>query len=423
VSGIADFSFYPPVSEYLLVPAGTAVQLTGDGHIEHITTILPSGEKAPTHVQALTTEPVTPSTPGRYVWMLDAKWDDGSANYYFGIEVAPPPDQVPDVLHLRCSRDSVALESGVVRAQRDGVHIAVDANDDVEGADIVTGSTHEEFADIGLDPHEDGTRGIAIAPGSWSVGCYTGAGGGIRPSDIGTARVAAFTVVDPGGLYPPDVLGCDSATTTTIDVTGSVAGSDQNWDSILADTTAAIPGLLPTDTVRDGGYPDGSGSKDGPHPVVIRDGSVIATLHFREFVASGGAWSVDLESCTGSGLGDRGAVVDPTPAPTPDVAVVRCTADGTELDTPVVALQSDGLHVDVTSESLSIIVQLAPDGVDSKAVAATWDGSEHQQLVMNVPAGSAQIGCRTREGGSITGGPAEYPDLFVPILILADTKA
>ncbi len=414
VSGIADFSSYPPVSEYLFVPAGTPVELTGDGRIDDIATILSSGDGAPTHVQKLTLEPVTPSDPGRYVWMLDAKWDEGSANYYFGIEVAPPADQVPDVLNLTCSPVSATLESGLVQAQPDGVHIAVNASDDVGAADIVGGSTPEDFVGVGLDPREDGSRGVAIAPGSWSVGCYAGEGGGIRLSDIGSGRVATFTVVDSDGLYVEDALGCDVSDTKTMDVTGSVQGSDQNWNTIVADSTAAIPGLLPTDTVRDAGYPDGPGSKDGPHPVVIRDGSVIGLIQFQEFAAGGGAWNFILESCTGSGLG-QGDVIEPTAVQAPNMAAVQCTADGTELDTPVVEVQADGLHVDATNETNAVLidVELAEGG---NLGSDAFDGSNHSEVALRVPPGRVLIACLFSNGSKpITTGSDAHPELYVPI--------
>ena len=273
-----------------------------------------------------------------------------------------------------------------------------------------------------MDPHGDGSRGLPIAPSSWSIGCYSGHSG-IGLASIGTDRVAVVRVVDPDHLYKAWTLDCDITTTTTIDVTGSVPGSDQNWDTILTDTAAAIPGLLPTDTVRDAGYPEGPGSKDGPHPVVIRDGSIIATLSFQEFVATGGSWSVDLESCTDSGLGGAGGVTEPTVTPAPSTAVVTCTAEGTELATPTVALQSDGLHVDAKNEADATLIEVAPDGSDSLVVADAFDGADHREVVLDVPAGSAQVACRTPENGNVTGGPRQYPKLFVPILILADPGA
>jgi hypothetical protein len=304
VSGIADFSFYPPVSEYLLVPSGAPVEVTGDGRIDSISTTLPSGDEAPADVQSTATAPLAPSAPGRYGWMLDAKWDDGSANYFFGIEIAPPADQVPDMLHLTCTPDAATLDASVVRARADGVHIAVDASADVTGADIVTGSTPEDFAGVGLDPYGDGSRGIAIAPGSWSVGCYAGSHGGIGLSDIGTPRVASFTVVDPDGLYFTNDLSCQVSVTTELTVSSRSADlADQDWESIIADTAAATPGILPTDTVRQDGYPDGPGFKDGPHGIVVRDGEVVAAFRFGEFDATGASWTVSVDSCAGSGIG------------------------------------------------------------------------------------------------------------------------
>jgi hypothetical protein len=210
---------------------------------------------------------------------------------------------VADVLHLSCTPQSATLASGVVRAQPNGVHIAVNASDDVTGADIVTGSTPRGFFGVGVDAQEDGSRGIPIEPGSWSVGCYAGVDGGVVPSDIGTPRVAAFTVVDPDRLYLAGDLSCQDPVTTELNVTGSVDPADQDWDSIIADTVAATPGILPSDTVREAGYPDGPGSKDGPHLFVVRDGEVVAGFRFGEFAASGGSWTVSVDACTGTGIG------------------------------------------------------------------------------------------------------------------------
>jgi hypothetical protein len=198
-SSTADFVTYPPVSKYLSVPAGVQVEVNGDGRLDGLKTLLPNGDTL--LVRNSVEAPVIPSVAGRWVWVVDAKWDDGSANYYFGIDVVP------------------SLE----HADNDG--------------------------------------------------------------------------------QVQDVLGCSSSTITTIDVTGSVPPEDQDWDSIVADSAAAIPGLLSTDTVRDAGSRDDPGLKDGSHVVVIRDGSVIATLEFQQFAAGGGSWSFLLDACNGSGLG------------------------------------------------------------------------------------------------------------------------
>ncbi len=343
-----DFVNYPPVSEYLQVTPRSPIESAGDGRLTRLVIRTTNGDFSSPNVVADTdgTGVVVPAEPGRYVIWISASWgESGSASFDFGVEVLPPPEEAPDLLHLTCTPDSATLDSRVVRSQADGVHIAVDAGDDVNRVEVVFGTTPEEFFGTGVGVHEDGSRGIPIQPGSgWGVGCSGDGGNAVSPSDIGTSKVAAFTVVDPDGLYVEDRLGCASSTTATLDVSASVPGSDQNWDTILADTTAAIPGLLPTDTVRDAGYPDGPGFKDGLHPVVIRDGSVIATLRFQEFAFSGGSWTVDIESCAGSRLGE-GLVSAPTTSPASDVAVVRCRDGVAEVETPTVRPQPDGVHI------------------------------------------------------------------------------
>jgi hypothetical protein len=391
-SGIFDFQTYPPVSDYLVVPGGMPVKVMGDGHIDDIETILPNGDRAPADVRSTVEAPAAPSRPGRYVWNVSAGWDEGSANFYFGIEVLPPPDQVPDVLHVSCTPFSATVDSGVVRAQPDGVHIAVDASDGVTGADVVQGSSPQDLVGVGVDANDDGSRGLPIAPSSWSIGCYSGSGG-LGLSDIGSERVAVFRVLDPDHLYRASTLDCDVTTASTLDATASSAPADQDWASIMADSAAVIPGLRSTDVVRNAGYPDAQPFKDGAHPVVIRGDAVIGTIRYEEFQSDGSAWSFTLESCQDSGLGDGNAGIEATAAPVAEVAMVRCTDGAAEVETPTVRPLSDGVHIVVEApgagEELGVVFQ----SVTERNMYLSGGQDPRNGLVRELGSGMWRVAC------------------------------
>lgn len=405
VSGVADFQTYPPVSEYLSVPAGALVEMTGDGVLEEIQTTLSNGDRAPADVRSTVDALGAPTVPGRYVWVVDATWSDGSANYYFGIEIAPPAPQTADVLHLTCTPQSATLDSGVVRAQSDGVHIAVDASGTVTGADIVTGATPTDFFGVGVDAQEDGSRGIAIEPGGWSVGCYGGVHGGVVPSDIGTPRVASFTVVDPDGVYTPVDLACAEPTTRLFPVTGGTpsSGVDGTYEpsaQTVRESVAGVPGIFPTDTVSGAGYADGPGFKSGPLYTVLRDGQAVARLHIPVEVS--GSWSVSVDACPGTGIGP-----DAPPGaagPTPDTAVLRCVGSRTEVATPIVNAQPDGLHVEVESTGGTRAVTVASGwNRDRTFTVPIVDGGVPTSIVVTARPGNVQISCRSN-GDTEPGG-------------------
>ena len=168
--------------------------------------------------------------------------------------------------------------------------------------DVATMMRRMEDVGAPVEREHGGSAGYTVGPGRWVWVVHVKWDDGSANFYFGIAIVRSGDHAGTDGQMQ-DALGCDSSTTTTIDVTGSVPPADQDWDSIVADSVAAIPGLLSTDVVRDARSPGGAGSNDGPHPVVVRDGSVIASLRFQEFAAEGGTWSVALDACDGSGLG------------------------------------------------------------------------------------------------------------------------
>jgi hypothetical protein len=105
-------------------------------------------------------------------------------------------------------------------------------------------------------------------------------------------------------------------------------------------------------------------------------------------------------------------------APMPITAIMRCTADGTELDTPTVGVQPDGLHIDAENLAQATEIDVAIDGGQTVLGNLAFRSIQREIVIVPVPPGQAEIACRRPEGGSVSGGPAEHPDLFVPIQIL-----
>jgi hypothetical protein len=400
VSGTADFATYPPVSEYLPVVPRARIETAGDGRLTRLVIRTTEGDSSSPNAVADTdgTGAVVPAGPGRYLIWISASWGDrNSATYYFGIDVSPPPDQTPALLHLTCTPDSATLDSSMVRAQADGVHIEVDASADVAGADIITGTTPEEFFGVGLDEREDGTFGIPIAPGKWSVGCYQDPHGAVGPSDIGTSRVASFTVIDPNRVYTPVDLACAEPTSRLFAVTGGtpssgVDGAYEPSPLTVRESVAAVPGILPSDVVREAGYADGPGFKSGPLYTVLRDGRAVARLSIPVEVS--GSWSVSVDACPGTGIGP-----DAPPGaagPTPNTAVVRCLAARTETSTPIVNAQADGLHLEVENgggaQAVTVVGGWERERTFTVPIA---DQGVRASIVIPVRPGRVQISCRS----------------------------
>ncbi len=335
--------------------------------------------------------------PGQHDLLIGGRWPDGEVfGIGFSVDVQPPNDRatVPDVLHLTCTPGTATLDQEVVRTQPDGVHITVDASDDVRGVDIVTGPDAREFSGMGFPVDGRDAHVIPLEPGSWHVGCYGGGRSGVAPSDVGTERAAAFTVVDPDGFYAPVDLACEDFTTRLFPVTGTpsagVADAYEPSPVTVEESAAAVPGILPTDVVREAGYADGPGFKSGPLYSVLRDGRTVARLHVP--VEVGATWGVSVEACPGSGIGP-----DAPPGaagPTPDTAVVRCLESRTEVATPIVNTQPDGLHIEVQN----------PWGSQALVVVGGWERDrtftipiedQMASIVVPVRPGHVQISCRS----------------------------
>jgi len=158
----------------------------------------------------------------------------------------------------------------------------------------------------------------------------------------------------------------------------------------VEESAAAVPGILPTDLVREAGYPDGPGFKSGPIYTVLRDGVAIARLHVPVEVRT--TWGVSVDACPGSGVGP-----DAPPGaagPTPETAVVRCLESRIEVATPTVNTQPDGLHVEVENAGGSQRLVVVSVGERTRVFSFPI-GAGSTTLVVPVNPGGVQIACRS----------------------------
>jgi hypothetical protein len=398
VSANPDYATYPPVTSYLPVTSSVPIESTGDGQLTRLVIRTTKGDFSSPNTIADTdgTGAVAPGEPGRYLIWISATWGNrGSATYYFGIEVVPPADEIPDVLHMTCTPDHATIDSTVVRPRADGFHVVVEASDDVVGVEVV--NDPEEASDlygVGGGLQDDGEHVFPIEPGAWHIGCYA-AHGVVEPGPT----AASFSLVDVDGVYTPVALECREPTTRRFPVTGTPAsGVDGRYEPTaltVDETVAAVPGILGSDVVREAGYSDGPGFKSGPLYTVLRDGRALARLHIPVEVDT--TWSVSVDACAGSGIGPDAQSGEGEP--TPDTAGVRCSPTSTEVLTPVAVAQADGLHLDVEyGDGVGYVVAvsgLERDRVFSEPVDA---GAGTASLVIPVRPGPnpVTIVCRER---------------------------
>lgn len=291
VSGTADFAFYPPVNEYVVVPPGTPIEVQGDGTIDGLTWTL-------LHITGSPDEPTAvdgwsvPSRDAVYALEIDPTWEPGSAKFFFGIQVLSSPSEAPDVLGVDCSAGVARVDTAVVRTQPNGLHVSITGMDGYRMFWIVApeGTLPDESSAVGSVPErvggslpERGDRPWGIPPGRWEVGC----GGNAGPGD-GTAP---FELIDPDDHAAPD-LTCEGATDERF--TSTVPSSTRHGDA----AASVVGGLADGDRLREGGY-GAETFKLGPTYVIDRNGEAVARL-----VLSGDAqtYSGTLTTCPDTGI-------------------------------------------------------------------------------------------------------------------------
>lgn len=406
-AGIADFAFYPPVGEFVVVPPGTPIEFTGDGTLESLDVTDPDGEPSvAASVQAV------PDANGQYVLEVNATWADeggehGQSNFFFGVQALSSPSAAPDVLHVDCSAVVARTNTAVVRTQTDGLHVVFEGTDGFDEYGIVTpeGTPSEDKFGVGGPFPFESRQGVPIDPGVWEIGC----GSSERPVQAGDLTTT-FELGDPDDHWASYELGCEEP--------GDVAFTSTIASSMPHEDVAAelVEGLGAEDRLRGAGY-GAEGYRLGITYVVDRGGVSVARL-----VLSGGieTWRGTFVACPESGI-----VLSPDVAPTtppdvpadvPDVLVLRCEGFGPAADFEYVRLLSDGLHIEATNVAdAAAVVVSAVDGSIPEDLLPFETATE--EFVIDVPAGSYRFGCRVEsQGGEIGGPPGDQPYVQITVL-------
>jgi hypothetical protein len=191
---IADFAFYPPASEYLVVPPGTAIEVVGDGVADSMRVTDPAGEPVAGSESA-----TVPDADGQYQVGVDASWDvgteKGSATIWFGVQALSSPSAAPDVLKVDCGFGVARSNTAVVRTQADGLHLVFHGTDGFTGFEVVTpeGTPPGDVEGVGGDFGAGAEAMVQVSPGRWEVGCAMRD----RPVEAGDTTVA-FELIETG---------------------------------------------------------------------------------------------------------------------------------------------------------------------------------------------------------------------------------
>ena len=329
-----------------------------------------------------------PSEPGELQIQLSATWPEGRAEFSVYVHLYEPVD----ALDVDCRAYRVPVwQTRVVRAHPDGIHATFQTDAPREVLIDAPGFTSEPITT--LEPGSS-TLELAIPPGVATIACNN-------------APASQFTVVDPGGLWVPSELQCPAEDAVAIVVA-------EEADERLIDEVAIAQRLLElrdTDEIVPPFYPGTIRAQMLPATVMVRrGGQVVGKLH----VWLGKPARIEGEVCSSSGIHARtmsDASPEPNISPSPEPAVggedaaaapalrVRCTENGAEILTPVVAAQFDGLHVipvEVSSEwNIGLFSTGSPDW-------SWWSGSDEVDdvFVRQVPVGEAAVACQSGESMS-----------------------
>jgi hypothetical protein len=196
------------------------------------------------------------------------------------------------VARIVCRGGTTTIETPIVRAQADGVHLLVDA--DVQDVKF---SVHDDRGRTdGWELTPETKQPFAttdwFAPGEVQVQCGTSAG---------VTNGVAFEVIDPEGLWHDDRLACIES--GAFDQRGSFPFyADVN--PLPEAIARAVPGVRASDSISYSGYPQFF-EQPGPSSYrIVRDGQVVGSMEIvsydeRRFVYA-------MYSCNDSRIGVPG---------------------------------------------------------------------------------------------------------------------
>lgn len=209
-------------------------------------------------------------------------------------------DSVPDIAHVTCEGANIAVDTSVVAAQPDGIHIEVTTVGDTPVAFRVAEDTGSDAAVSSRGRGSSEPTGEVVllsAPGRYVLSCTTSQ----------KVAVASLDVVDPNGSFvpaEPECSGGDAWGTAPAYAPG--AHGDEGDPVEIA--RMRLSGLQDGDVVERAGYPHGDGTAIVR---VVRDGTVIAKAEL--FDDGQGGWLLSsMEGCGDAPFGWSSGVSGPT---------------------------------------------------------------------------------------------------------------
>jgi hypothetical protein len=214
-------------------------------------------------------------------------------------------EDAPTVARIVCRGGTTTIETPVVRAQADGVHLLVDA--DVQELKF---SVDDDRGTRGWELTPDTTYPFAttewIAPGRVRVQCGTSAG---------VTNGAAFEVIDPEGLWHDGRLACIES--GDFDQRGSFPFyTDVN--PLPEAIARAVPGVLATDAISYYGYPLPPQEQASESYRIVRDGQVVGSIEIASYddrTFAYGVWSCDASRIGMPGEPTSGQLATPFELP------------------------------------------------------------------------------------------------------------
>lgn len=403
----SDFAFYPPVGDYLVVPPGTPIEVTGDGSVRGVRLTDPDDQPIPGGPGL-----VVPSANGRYVFAFTGVFERGEGSFFFGVQALDDPSSAPDTLTIDCLTGRT--NTAIVRPQPNGLHVVVEGIDGFSEFDILTpeGTSSASFSAVGGELQQEGSQGHwPIEPGWWEIGCFA------TPADLEAGeRTAPFQLVDPDDHWASFDLACDEP--VLVRFTSDIAGSNGHEEA----AAQLVGGLGLEDRVRGAGY-DAEDFVVGPTYVVDRNGASVARLQLDALEGSSPpdtlTWGGVFLACQDSGVELTDAAEHGSVPEVPDVLVLRCEGFGPAVDASTVRLQPDGVHIEASNIADAAAVAVDSSSGEIESFVAVEFDSVTEDLVLDVPSGTYWIGCRVpNEQGQIEGGHEEFPDAYVEVTVL-----
>ena len=194
---------------------------------------------------------------------------------------------VPETARIVCGPEGTRVLTPRVEARPDGVHFEVQNR---LGADTGFSALGQEGGAGGDSPKGEKSEHVGdVSPGRARAGCEE------PPYDgMGKVHYAAFRVVDPEGLYKSVELECQGGMAVGGGAQYAPGARGVKGDLVEQARSQFSEEIREDDVVELAGYP-----KLRDHRVVrvVRDGRVIATVHF---LGEPGDWLQDrYEACEG----------------------------------------------------------------------------------------------------------------------------